>query len=128
MLGLCGKLFPRLDIWLDGGRSVWRRQSLNEVFTMGEVSEVLIKLLWEPGLDRIHPEMLKAVGIVGLPWFMSLQCHMEDWDKACGVADVACGVADGAGGCHFKRGTSEFVPAVEHSHFSAFPGKFTAAI
>lgn len=49
----------------------------------------------EPELDGIPPEMLKAT-LRGATVHMSLQCLLEDWDKACGVADWV-------GGFHFLK-------------------------
>ncbi len=46
------------------------------LISLAEVSEVVKKLLSgkAPGVDEIHPEMLKALDIVWLSWEFAIQC------------------------------------------------------
>lgn len=52
------------------------------------------------GLEKILHGGLKTLNVVRLSFDTSLQCHMEGWDKTCGVADQS-------GGSHFLKGGPE---------------------
>lgn len=65
-------------------------------YLAAETIEVVKKLLcgMAPGVKKIHPALLKALGIVLVN--EPIQCCLCD-------GDFTCGVADQAGGCRFQK-------------------------
>ena len=96
----------------DGGSSL---------ISLGEVTEVVKQLHSgkAPGVDEIHPEMLKALGVEGLSWLTRLiniawksGAVPKEWQTGWWFPCL-------------KKGTRGCVPIIEASHYSASPGKYT---